>query len=104
MAKKQQTADAPRYGTWGSYQLTDEQVRQAIQVFDNDFFNDTDDIKASMLLALLRSFTYAEDSVRENMLVTAEETLMPFTSAAHDALDRLAIKAHKTLIKERGVH
>jgi hypothetical protein len=72
-----------------------------MQEFQFELLEDSDtDTKAGMLLTLLRSFTYTTDnSTRENMLVIAEETLMPFTGAAQNAINRLTIKTHKALLR-----
>ena len=102
MAKKQ-TPTEPEYGNYDSYQLTDEQVRQAVQVFEFDFLEDSDDDKASVFLALLHSFAFTTDNTRrEEMLRAAESVLMPLTKACESALTLLAINAHKRLIVERG--
>lgn len=110
MQKKSTTPSAPKtaapdYGSFNSYQLTDEQVREVAQEFADDLMQDSDtDRKASAFFTLLRSFTYATDStVRQNMLVAAEEVLMPHIGACHDALDAITIKAHQAIIKKGGV-
>jgi hypothetical protein len=91
------------YGGYGSYQLTDEQVRQAIKAFEWDFLEDTDDEKTGIFLALLRSFAFTDDNTRrEEMLLAAESVMMPVTNACENALTQLAIKAHQTIIKEGG--
>jgi hypothetical protein len=102
MSKKKPT-DAPAYGSYSSYQLTDEQVKAALSVFQFDML-EADDERAAMLLAVLRSFTYTtENSDRENMLLAAEAVLIPQIGAAYKAVDQLTIKAHQQLIREGGV-
>jgi hypothetical protein len=93
------------YGSFGSYQLSDEQIRRIMRTFEHDLLRDSDtDSLAGVLLVLLRSFTYTDDnSQRENMLVIAEETLMPYTGAAQDAINQLSIKTHKALLRSSVV-
>ena len=99
MAKKKTTKD---YGSYDSYPLTDEQIRQAVLTFQFDFLEDMTDEKVGMFLALLRSFTYTTDHTkREGMLTAAENTLAPFTRECETILDKLAIGAHQEII--RGV-
>jgi hypothetical protein len=105
MAKKQ-SKQAPAYGSFNSYQLTDEQIKRALQAFQWELMEDSiEDNLAGILLALLRSFTYTTDPTqRENMLLAGEEALMPYIGAVSDAITRLSIKAHKALIMEGGAH
>ena len=100
MSKKQPT---PEYGSYGSYHLTEEQIKQAIRAFEWDFLEDDRDEKAGTLIALLRSFTFTTDNAeRETMLLAAESMLMPFTRACEDALKELGIKTHQAIIREGG--
>lgn len=102
MAKKQPEA-APDYGSFDSYQLTDEQVRLAVEHFQFDFLNDSGDDKAGVFLALLHSFTFTTDSARrETMLLAAESALAPFTSAFDKAMKSLATGSHKQLVQAGG--
>lgn len=103
--KKTPEAAAPNYGAYNSYQLTDEQVRAAAQEFAGDFAEDSNtDRKASIFFTLLRSFTYTQDdTARENMLIAAEEVLMPHIGACHDAIAALTIKAHQAIIRKGSV-
>lgn len=101
---QKQTAEQPPYGSFGSYQLTEEQLKQALQIFRWELIQDSDtDNMASNLLCVLRAFTYtANNTDRETMLHHVEESLMPYIGAAFNALDKLAIRAHKQLIKVGG--
>jgi hypothetical protein len=108
MAKKTTTPattdDAPNYGHYGSYKLTDEQIRQAVRTFEWDLLEDDGDNKAGILCALLRSFTYTTDGAeRESMLLAAESVLMPVTEACESAMTKLAIKTHRQLVREDGI-
>src|SRR3954462_6503227 len=99
MSKKATTPDTPDYGSFGSYKLTDEQIRQALRTFEWDLLEDQGDDKAGILCALLRSFTYtADNGERESMLIAAESVLMPVTFACESAMTKLAIKTHRQLI------
>jgi hypothetical protein len=101
MSKKKETT--PAYGDHNSYPLTMEQVQAALGVFQWELMEETIDEKAGALLAVLRCFTYTtDDSTRENMLVAAEAALLPFIGAVHKAVDALAIKTHRQLIRASG--
>lgn len=99
------TTEQPSYGSYGSYQLTDEQIKRALLGFSSELLEDSDtDTLASNLLCVPRCFTYTTDnSTRENMLLAAEESLMPYIGGVHKAITRLTIKAHKQLVKVGGV-
>jgi hypothetical protein len=100
---EQATTTTPDYGSYDSYKLTDEQIRQAVRYFDDYFLQGDGDEGAGVLCALLRSFTYTtDDSERETMLVAAESVLMPITQACEDALTKLAVKTHRALIQAGG--
>ncbi len=101
MAKKPTT---PAYGSYNSYQLTDEQIKRALQAFEWELMEDSkEDNLAGILLAVLHSFTYTTDAHRrESMLIAAEVALMPAIGAVSDAVNELSIKAHQALIMEGG--
>ncbi len=102
MAKKQ---TAPSYGSYGSYQLTDEQIKRALQAFEWELLEDTrEDNLAGILLAVLRSFTYTTDARRrESMLIAAEAALAPCIGAVSDAIEQLSVRAHQEIIREGGI-
>lgn len=92
------------YGSYDSYKLTDEQIRQAVQMFGWDFLQEDTDDKAGVMLALLRCFTLTTDAgEREGMLIAAESVLMPVTRTCESAMTKLAIKSHQRLIREGGI-
>jgi len=101
MAKKQ---TAPAYGSYNSYQLTDEQIKRALQAFEFELMEDSkEDNLAGILLAVLRSFTYTTDAHRrESMLIAAEVALMPAIGVVSEAIDQLSIRAHQEIIREGG--
>ncbi len=101
MAKKPTT---PAYGSYNSYQLTDEQVKRALQAFEWELMEDSkEDNLAGILLAVLNSFAYTtDDTKRESMLIAAEAALMPSIGAVSDAVRQLSIKAHQEIIREGG--
>ncbi len=100
MAKKPTT---PAYGSYNSYQLSDEQIKRALQAFEFEFLENIDDELAGILLAVLRSFTYTTDAHRrESMLIAAEAALMPFIGAVYKTMDQLSVKTHQALIREGG--
>jgi hypothetical protein len=95
---------APAYGSYNSYQLTDEQVKRALQAFEFVLLEGSDkDTLAGNLLVILRSFAYCQDDAkREAMLISAEEALMPYIGVVSEAIDRLSIRAHQAIIREGG--
>jgi hypothetical protein len=98
MAKKQST-QAPEYGSYGSYKLTDDQLRNAIKVFGWDFLEEDTDDKAAIFLAILRCFTFTiSDTERETLLIAAESMMMPHTHACEKAIMRLSIEGHRAII------
>jgi len=101
MAKKQ---TAPAYGSYNSYQLTDEQVGRALKSLEWELLEDSGDNLAGILLALLRSFTYTQDDTRrESMLIAAEAALAPCLGAVSDAIEQLSIRAHQEIIREGSI-
>jgi hypothetical protein len=103
--KKISTPKQPApYGHYDSYKLNGKQVMRAVQMFESDFLEDSgNDEKTSILLALLRSFTYTTDNTeRETMLLAAESALMPYIGAVSDAITELSIKGHQALIRNGG--
>ncbi len=93
------------YGSYNSYQLSDEQIKRALQAFEWELMEDSkEDNLAGILLAVLRSFTYTTDAHRrESMLIAAETAVLPFIGVVSEAIDQLSIRAHQEIIKEGGV-
>ncbi len=75
---------APSYGSYNSYQLTDEQIKRALQAFEWELMEDSkEDNLAGILLAVLRSFTYTTDAHRHRdslSKIVERSTILDFSS------------------------
>ncbi len=80
------------------YSLTPEQVRRIVEALPDMDLNGSDNDIGTFLL-LLRAFTYASSDERQDMLVAAEEVLLPYLGAIGRALDALIEGRRKALQK-----
>ena len=83
------------------YTLTKRQVQTLVEAiaWDN-LFEEEESLSAFLLL--LRAFTYADSTERENMLCDAETFLLPFIGGVDEITDGLVQRSYEAL-RKRGV-
>lgn len=78
------------------YALSREDVRAIVdELPDMDLRGNDNDLGTFLLL--LRAFTYADNTEREEMLGAAEEVLLPYSPSVNKALDALIQKQHQAI-------